>query len=305
MDMLEESGLVSLTGKVNMDRNSPASLCEKNAAFSLAETETWLGACVSHNNGKYRNTAPILTPRFIPSCSDELLRGLSRLQKKYALPVQSHLSENRGEIEWVRKLCPESRGYGDAYEGFGLFGGDAPTVMAHCVWSDEKEIARMAERGVFIAHCPQSNTNLASGIAPVRSFLRAGVSAGLGSDMAGGVHSSIFRAMTDAIQVSKLRRHINGSSVSPNAEAALSLEEAFYLGTAGGGGFFKLCEMGASGSFEKGCDFDALVIDDTELAAPFELSIRDRLERLVYLSEDRHIKEKYVRGRKIVSVPPG
>ncbi|MDR2435115.1 MAG: amidohydrolase family protein [Treponema sp.] len=299
MDMLEESGLVSLVGKVNMDRNSPDILREASAAVSLSETGEWLDACFSRNSGSgYKNTGPILTPRFIPSCSDELMRGLGELRLKYRLPVQSHLSENKKEIEWVRKLCPESESYGAAYDSFGLFGGDpspaAPVVMAHCVWSDEKETALMAGRGVFAAHCPQSNTNLSSGIAPVRRFLEAGVPAGLGSDVAGGAHSSIFRAMVDAIQVSKLRRSLLGLD-----EKALSLEEAFYLGTAGGGAFFERCGMGRSGSFDPGCDFDALVIDDTDIAVPFELSLRDRLERTVYLSDERHIAAKYVRGRKI------
>jgi guanine deaminase len=294
MDQLEESGLVSLAGKVNMDRNSPGNLREAGAAASLAETNEWLDACFSRNNGSgYKNTGPILTPRFIPSCSDELMRGLRDLREKYDLPVQSHLSENKKEIAWVRELCPESGGYGAAYDSFGLFGGAAaPTVMAHCVWSDEQEIALMAERGVFAAHCPQSNTNLSSGIAPVRRFLEAGVQVGLGTDVAGGAHSSIFRAMVDAIQVSKLRRPLLGVD-----EKALSLEEAFYLGTAGGGAFFENCGMGKAGSFEPGCDFDALVIDDADLAAPFEISIRERLERVVYLSDERHIAAKYVRGR--------
>ncbi|MDR2477683.1 MAG: amidohydrolase family protein [Treponema sp.] len=305
MDLLEESGLVSLVGKVNMDRNSPDILREANAAASLAATREWLDACAARNgDGRYTNTRPIITPRFIPSCGDELMRGLGELRRQYGTPIQSHLSENKKEIAWVRELCPESGGYGAAYRDFGLFGGDAPTVMAHCVWSNVREIALMAEQGVFAAHCPQSNTNLSSGIAPVRRFLEAGVPAGLGSDVAGGAHTSIFRAMADAIQVSKLRGVMYGES--PDAdEKALTLEEAFYLGTAGGGAFFARCGMGASGSFEPGHDFDAVVIDDTDLAAPFPLSIRDRLERVVYLSDGRHITAKYARGMRIMPARAG
>jgi guanine deaminase len=284
MELLEDSGLVCFAGKVNMDRNSPDFLRETSATASLEATRNWLEACSSFNRVK-----PILTPRFIPSCSDELMKGLSEIQKEFKLPLQSHLSENLKEIDWVRELCPEAGGYAGAYAGWDLFGGSVPTIMAHCVWSDEREIALMAERGVFAAHCPQSNTNLSSGIAPVRRFLEQGVPAGLGSDVAGGVHTSIFRAMTDAIQVSKLRRPLLGENNS-----ALSLEEAFYLGTAGGGAFF-----GKTGSFESGYEFDALVIDDSDLAAPFELSIRERLERVVYLSEDRHISAKYVQGEEL------
>jgi guanine deaminase len=297
MDLLEASGLVSFVGKVNMDRNCPENLREaepgkRGAETSLDATREWLGLC-----GTYQQTRPILSPRFIPSCSDELFRGLADLQKEYTLPFQSHLSENKKEIAWVQKLCPESFGYGDAYARRDLFGGEVPTIMAHCVWSHDNEIELLARRGVFAAHCPQSNMNLSSGIAPVRKLLKAGVPLGLGSDVAGGVHSSIFRAMTDAIQVSKLRQVL----VSPS-EKPLTLEEAFYLGTAGGGAFFGKADgdfFGPAGSFEPGYDFDALVINDGDLAAPRQLSLRDRLERVVYLSEDRHIKAKYVRGKRI------
>jgi guanine deaminase len=223
------------------------------------------------------------------------MSGRGALRRDLNLPVQSHISENRSELAWVKELCPASGGYGAAYRDFDLFGpetpSEAPTVMAHCVWPDEQEITLMAQRGVFAAHCPQSNTNLASGIAPVRQLLDAGVSAGLGSDVAGGTNSSIFRAMSDAIQVSKLRRPMLGID-----EKALTLEEAFYLGTAGGGAFFGKSGMGYSGSFEPGNDFDALIINDQALATPLELSIRDRLERVIYLSDDRHIENKYVRG---------
>jgi len=283
MDLLEESGLVSMAGKVNMDRNSPDDLREESAAASLGATKEWLELCVMR---KYLNTMPILTPRFIPSCSDDLMRGLGGLRRAMNLPVQSHLSENRREVEWVRELCPSSEGYGAAYRDFDLFGG-TPTVMAHCVWSDESEMALMAQRGVFAAHCPQSNANLASGIAPVRQLFNAGVQVGLGSDIAGGNNASIFRAMSDAIQVSKLRQQ------------AVTLEEAFYCGTVAGGAFFGKAGMGFSGSFEPGYELDALVINDRALAAPCDLPLRSRLERVVYLSDNRHIEAKYVRGRLI------
>jgi len=151
----------------------------------------------------------------------------------------------------------------------------------------------MARRGVFAAHCPQSNANLSSGVAPMRRILETGVPAGLGSDVAGGANSSIFRAMTDAIQVSKLRNPLLGVK-----EKALTMEEAFFLGTKGGGEFFGKSGMGYCGSFDQGFDFDALVIDDKVLACPFDLSLRDRLERAVYICDDKHIRAKYIRGKK-------
>jgi guanine deaminase len=283
MDMLEDSGLVCMVGKVNMDRNCPAYLCETNAARSAEDTRRWLNASI----GRYKNTSTILTPRFIPVCSDELMHELAEIQQEFKIPVQSHLSESLAEIEWVRQLCPSSKSYSDAYDSFGLFGGGAPTIMAHCVWSDDSEIELMRRNNVFVAHCPQSNMNLTSGIAPVRRFLNNDLSTGLGSDVAGGCHTSIFRAMSDAIQVSKLRfRHVN------QEESPITVAEAFYLGTAGGGAFF-----GKAGSFEPGYEFDAIVMDDSGIYAPFPLTIEERLARVIYFSDDRHVHEKYVRGR--------
>lgn len=288
MDMLEESGLVSYIGKVNMDRNGTDELEETGPEVSARKTREWL----EEIKDKYKNTYPILTPRFIPSCSNTLMKLLSEIQVEYELPVQSHLSENQGEIAWVKELCPDSYCYGDAYEQFHMLGNkDTKTIMAHCVWSDEGEQKLLKERGVFIAHCPNSNMNLSSGIAPIRKYIRDGQNIGLGSDVAGGTHLSIFRAMSDAIQVSKLRWRLVDEDLEP-----LKVEEAFYLGTLGGGKFF-----GKVGSFEEGYEFDAIVVDDDSYSPTKDedWNIAQRLERTIYLSENSNILHKFVRGKKI------
>lgn len=287
MDLLEESGLCAMVGKVNMDRNCPDTIREASVAASAQSTRDWL----ERIEGRYRRTRPILTPRFIPSCTDKLMGELGEIQRQYGLPVQSHLSENRGEIAWVRELCPGAKSYGDAYHAFGLFGGPAcPTIMAHCVYSEGEEAELLKEQNVFIAHCPASNANLSSGIAPVRRFLQDGLRVGLGSDVAGGTHTSIFKAMADAIQVSKLRWRLVDQSLAP-----LTVREAFYLGTLGGGAFF-----GKVGSFAPGYEFDALVIDDARYTPQGRMELETRLERTVYLSDERDIRHKFVQGRKIV-----
>jgi len=288
MDILEESGLGTLVGKVNMDRNSSGSLQEKSAEDSLADTEEWLHQALVVK--RYANTKPILTPRFIPSCSDELMTGLKGIQERYGLPVQSHLSENQSEVEWVRELCPDAGNYAEAYDSFSLFGGDARTIMAHCVWLEEDELELMRERQVFVAHCPQSNMNLASGIAPVRRLLDKGIPAGLGSDVAGGCHTSVFRAISDAIQVSKLYWRLVDQACKP-----LTMEEAFYLGTMGGGAFF-----GMVGTFLPGYEFDALVIDDGGNRSVEPLGLPDRLARIVYQPDRCNLIKKFVRGKTIL-----
>ncbi len=286
MQKLDEAGLSCYVGKVNMNRNSPVYLREISTNQALRDTESWL----CETKEAYRNVKPILTPRFIPSCTDDLMYGLARLQAKYGVPVQSHLSENYSEIAWIRELCPRSKHYGDAYEQFGLFGGGYPCIMAHCVHSNEDEQALMKKNGVFIAHSPESNMNLASGVAPINKFLDNGLRVGLATDVAGGSHESMLRAMTHAIQASKLRWRLYDQDVKP-----LSFERAFYLATMGGGAFF-----GNVGSFLEGYEFDAVVLDDASLDHPQELSVRARLERAAYLADDRNLTAKFVAGQKIL-----
>ncbi|MDR1379463.1 MAG: amidohydrolase family protein [Synergistaceae bacterium] len=287
MDIMEKSGLVSFIGKVNMDRNSPPSLQETDAVASARDTVHW----IEESARRYKNTKPILTPRFIPSCSDELMTKLHGIQKQYDLPVQSHLSENMGEVEWVKQLCPDSKFYGDAYDKYGMFGNGASTIMAHCVWVEDEETELLTKNRVFVAHCPESNINLSSGIAPIRQFLRKGVPVGLGSDIAAGTKTPIFDAMASAIRVSKLYWRLVDSNSRP-----LSVEEAFYLGTVGGGAFF-----GKVGSFEKDFEFDAIVLDDSSIARARELTLLERVTQMIYLFEQNHIFAKYARGRKLYS----
>ena len=182
---------------------------------------------------------------------------------------------------------PESRHYADAYDRYGLFG-QTPTVMAHCMWSDGDELELMRQRGVMVAHCPTSNLNLASGMAPIRRFLEAGIPVGLGSDMSGGHDLSIFRMMVYAIQVSKMHYQRD------NTRAFLTLSEAFWMATKSAGRFF-----GRVGSFEPSYDFDALVIDDSDLLIDADYSLLQRLERFVYIGDDRHIAARYCQGRLI------
>ncbi len=284
MRLLDETGMVAGVGKVNMDVNSPDYYGESTET-SVRETRRWL----RESRSGFNTVFPVLTPRFVPACSGELMAFLGDLQQQYGLPLQSHLSESPAEVAWVKSLYPDSRCYGDVYDRFGLFGTHGPTVMAHAVYSTTEEVELIRKRGVFIAHCPQSNINLASGIAPAKAYLEEGIRIGLGSDVAGGFSLSGFRGIADAVQASKLHFRLLDQSRKP-----LSLSEAFYLATKGGGAFF-----GRVGSFEPGYAFDALVLDDgfwpsVEVPDPV-----DRLERLVYLGDDRCVRQKYVDGRTL------
>ena len=278
MRLFQEAGMGALVGKVAMNRNCPEGLME-SVEEMVQGYDSLMADCTSL-------VRPIITPRFVPTCTPEMLRACGQLAEKYQLPVQSHLSENRDEIAWVAELEPESNCYGDAYDRYGLFG-QTPTVMAHCVWTDGEELELMKRRGVMVAHCPTSNFNVASGMAPIRRFLDEGLRIGLGSDISGGHDLNIFRMMVYAIQVSKMHYQQN------HDRKFLTLSEAFWLATKSGGSFF-----GRVGSFEPGYEFDALVIDDSDLNHD-NYSLLERLERYIYLGDDRQIEYRFCRGKAI------
>lgn len=281
MRLLDEAGFYGFAGKVNMDRNSPDYLSE-DTDVSISETIRFLDSAEG-------NIKPIITPRFIPSCSDKLLRKLGMIAKERNLPVQSHLDENLSEVEWVKELCPWSTSYSDAYDHFGLLG-NTPTIMAHVVWPSDDEIALLSERDVFVAHAPSSNTNLSSGIAPVRKFMKNGVKTGLATDVSGGSSLSLFRVIQEAIGVSKLRWRIKDDSDSP-----LTTSEAFFLASKGGGAFF-----GKVGSFEAGFDADFSVLDESLINTPLDgLSVSERLEMYIYRAADKPVFAKYIKGKKV------
>lgn len=282
MDLLEKSGLETMVGKVNMDRNSPDYLTEHSAEEALENTRNWLQAIPKD----YRHCHPILTPRFTPTCSDALMEGLGKIKKEKGIPLQSHLSENKAEIAWVKELCPDTKNYGESYDRYGLL---QHSVMAHCVHTREDELELLKERECYICHCPQSNTNLQSGVAPVKYFLEKGAKLGLGTDVAGGANLSMFRAITDAIHVSKLR------SCLLLEDAAITVEEAFFMASLSGGGFF-----GKVGSFLTGYEADFLVYERKRESIREE-SLLERLEMLLYTEKELfRMKAKFVSGRQIL-----
>jgi guanine deaminase len=281
MNLYKEAGMGALVGKVAMNRNCPEGLSEEVEAAVEGNEQL-----IAEFNDPDALLRPIITPRFVPSCTPELLKACGELAKKYHLPVQSHLSENTSEIAWVAELEKESTCYGDAYNRYGLFG-QTPTIMAHCVWTSGEELELMKHNNVMVAHCPTSNFNLSSGLAPVRSFLDEGLRVGLGSDISGGHELNMLRMIVYAIQVSKMHYQHDHSN------RFLTLPEAFWIATKSAGSFF-----GKVGSFEPGYEFDALVIDDAVLY-PNEYSLTERLERFIYVGDDRQIMHRFCRGEVV------
>lgn len=282
MSILDKFKLPSYVGKVNMDRNSPDFL-QETTEKSLQDTKKWIENTIS----KYKYVKPIITPRFSPTCSKDLMNGLSEFAKIYKLPIQTHISENKEEVSLVKELHPENKSYADVYDSCNLLG--ERTILAHCVYNTDDELDLMKKRGIFAAHCPNANYNLASGIMPLRKMLDMDINIGLGSDVGAGHEISIAKVMRATIQASKIAWIESGKEFSP-----ISLSEAFYLGTKSGGSFF-----GNVGSFEVGYEFDALVIDDSNLNIGYEKDLHERIERFIYIGDDRNIVKRFIKGNEI------
>lgn len=282
-DILHEANMGGMIGLVGMDRNSPEGLTN-----TVEQWREGMEQLMIHT-ASMPLISTIITPRFIPSCTPEMLNVMGRMAHDKQLPVQSHLSENQSEIEWVKELEPLASCYGDAYNRYGLFG-QTPTLMAHCCYTDKEEFELMRRNHVFAVHCPTSNCNLGSGIAPIRRFMNAGIPVALGSDVSAGSGFSIFRAIHYTLQMAKMKWvHSN------HRDMFLSLSEAFYLATKSGGSFF-----GKVGSFEPGYAFDALVVDDSQLNFD-NYTLQHRLERYIYLGDDRHLTHRFCQGQEITA----
>ena len=164
--------------------------------------------------------------------------------------------------------------------------------MAHVVWPTDEEIELLRSANVYVAHSPSSNSNLSSGIAPVRKMMERGVNVTLATDVAGGSSLSMLRMMTHAIEVSKLYyRHID-QNFRP-----LSFNEVLYMATRKAGSFF-----GKVGSFEPGFDADLIVLDTADIHTTVydQLSLSERLELYAYRQAGRAVSAKFVKGKKIL-----
>lgn len=161
-------------------------------------------------------------------------------------------------------------------------------LWLHCIWLSEREKALLKDRGVWLAHCAQSNLDLTSGIMPARRNLEYGLKLSIASDVAGGHEPSMNRNIVMAIEASKAKTFEAGYE----GDRPLTLPEAFHMATKAGGSFF-----GKVGSFEPGYEFDALVVREGE--SLLDLSVEERLERFIYMGDDRDIEERYVAGRLI------
>jgi len=229
---------------------------------------------------------PIITPRFAPSCSQSLLKKLGTLSQEKHVPVQTHLAENREEVAWVKDLFPQYKNYSDVYFQNHLYGCEK-TIMAHAIYLNDDEVHMAVNKNLYLAHCPNANLNLSSGIMSVTKYLDESIQVGLGSDVGAGHSMSMAHCITSAIQCSKMRQLIYPK------ERVLTESEAFYMATKLNGSFF-----GQTGSFEEGYLFDALVITDPMYSLQ-TFTPHEKLERFLYCGGKENIIARYLEGTRI------
>ena len=287
-DICSKMGQRAFVGKVNMDRNSPENYCE-DTEDSLADTVAFVDSVARLGS---ELVTPMITPRFVPSCSRQLMTDLGRLASKRGLGVQTHLSENRPECEWVKELEPDCDNYTQVYLRCGLLG--PRTILAHCVHLAEEEVSTLREAGAGVAHCPNSNFSLKSGVCDVRRLQKAGVKVGLGTDASGGFSPTILNAMRTAVTAS------NSLTFDRPNYSPLGFSDVIYLATRGGA---SLLDMTASlGALEPGMMADILRVDmdahsNTRLFGTE--SFKDIVSKFVFLADDRNIRNVWVAGKLV------
>ncbi len=294
----EKSGLRLILGKVMMDvgGHGGQSLA-KNPDQSCEESEALCRKWHGRDNGRIEYA---FTPRSAVSCSAELMRRAGELAAKYNAYIQTHLAENTDEVALIKQLFPERASYTDVYDQAGLLG--SKTVLGHCIYLSDDEIARLAATRSAAAHCPTSNFFLASGLMPMDRLRRAGLLIGLGSDVAGGPELNMWQVMRSAIDT-QTARHLTSPSVP-----LLSAAEAFHLATQGGAG--ALGKESLVGSFEIGKEADFVVLDLASIT-PYgrktnphaSLTVEDVVTLLVYRGQPSAVVETFVRGRSIYRAP--
>lgn len=282
LERMEELKLRAYVGKVNMDIQSPAYLSE-TAEESLRETEIFLEKYAGNRYAK-----PIITPRFAPTCSFGLLKGLGKLGKKYQVGMQTHLVESRWEAAESVRLNPDCTCDTQIYEKAGLLE-NGPVIAAHFIFPGEDDIRILKQCGGYAVQCPDATVNVIAGIMQTAALADEGVSLALGSDIAGGHLPGIYTQAARSVQLSKLK-----AFYEPEGNRSIPFENAFYMATKEGGALF-----GKVGSLEPGYDFDALIIRD--FSDPFRaIRPEETVERFCYTGNPADILAGFIRGEPVI-----
>ncbi len=274
-----------ICGKVMMNRNAPAALCDTTES-SVSDSET----LIKRWHGKDRLSYAI-TPRFAPTSTKEQLIGAAELHARHpGTHIHTHLAENQDECAWVKELFPESRSYVDVYKQYGLLG--KRSVFAHAIYLDKADWRAMQETDSAIAHCPTSNLFIGSGLFDLQSAQQHNLRVGLGTDVGGGDSFSILRTINEAYKIQQLQ----GNNLDPFY--------SLYMATLGGAKALNLDQQ--IGNFEIGKEADFIVLDlkSTDLMTRRIESCQTLAEKLFVLQmlgDERSVRQTWVMGSATTS----
>ncbi|MGG4554236.1 guanine deaminase [Paenibacillus humicus] len=297
-------GQRGLVGKVVMDdlEQNPEYYRDADTRTALVDTEDFIVAVQELAKSTKQGVYPVVTPRFIPSCTDEALKGLGELAAKYDAYVQSHCSES----DWAHGYVQDRFQKNDAFalHDFGLL--RDKSVMAHCNFLDDYDADLFAETGTAIAHCPISNAYFANSVIPIAHLHSKNVEIGLGSDISGGFSPSLYDNIRQAVISSRMLEDGVNTSLPASERGVpgsrITIHEAFYLATAGGGESLSL----PIGRIDENYAWDVQVIDTKLPSAKLPIfnedeNLDDVFQKIMYLVRPEHIREVWVQGEKVHS----
>jgi len=270
-----------ICGKVMMNRNAPDGLCDDvQSSFddSQALIDQW------HGNGRQLYA---VTPRFaITSTGEQLEKAGELIKNNPGVYMQTHLSENKAEIAFVKELFPERSSYLDVYDHYGLLGDRS--VFAHGVHLDEVDYKRLSETGSSISFCPTSNLFLGSGLFDLQASKDFNVQVSVATDVGGGTSFSMLQTLNEAYKIGQLKDY------------SLDARQAFYMMTLGNAKTLQLDDK--IGNFESGKEADFVVVDLASTALMERKqskckTLDEVLFSLMMLGDDRAISETHVAGK--------
>ncbi len=293
-----EIGQRALVGRVAMDhpQTCPETYRDPSPEEAIDQSRLFLSSVPQLEGNEQGLVKPVITPRFIPACSDRVLRALGDLAEASGAHVQTHCSESDWEHEHVMERCGKSDTA--ALEGFGLL--TRHTVLAHANFVSPTDMHRIRDAGASVAHCPLSNVYFSNAVFPLRRALEKGLRVGLGTDIAGGPSASLLDSARMSITSSRMLEE----GVNPDRprqkrgipSSRIDFRTAFWLATRAGADALDV----PVGCFEPERHFDAiLVAEPNQISGESEKDDEARLQKIIMLASREHIKATWVSGRLV------
>ena len=296
-------GQRGFVGKVVMDDKTmnPDFYRDNSTKEAIENTEKFIIDVQTLAKDVFQGVYPVITPRFVPSCTDNALLELGKLAKKYNCYIQSHCSES----DWEHNFVIDRFGKRDSevLDQFGLL--TDKSIMAHGNFIDSDDADIFKKKKSSVCHCPISNSYFANAVFPVNQLKKQGLNICLGTDISGGFSPSLYDNIKHSVMASRMLNDGVDNKLSADNRgtnnAKVSVFEAFYLATTGGGEALKL----PLGIFKEGyiCDFQVIDINSPNNKLPNFLDNEEDkhlLQKILYLSTSENIREVWVQGKQIL-----